>query len=71
MIIVPVKLPDYRISAGHLVLLAEDYYGKPLTNDEESGTIELGFEPIDGVSDTDLAAAFERALQSFKPNDHP
>ncbi len=62
MTIVPVTLADYRISPRHLACLAEEFYGKELTNDETAGSVELGFEGPEGEA---LSKLFQTTLDGF------
>lgn len=64
MTVVNVNLTDYAISITHLAMLAEEYFGKALTNGD-AGNMDFGFEPKDG-NDKGLAAGFRKALDSFK-----
>ncbi len=54
MTVIPVKLADYRISRGHLDLFAEEHFGRALTQNEEEGTVDYGFEPPDDKALGDL-----------------
>lgn len=62
MEVVKILLKDYCTSQGHIVVLVEEFYGRGLTNDEDEGSMEFGFETRDGMKDVDLAAEFKRTL---------
>ncbi len=62
MTVLKITLADYRISPRHLALLAEEFYGKELTNDETAGSVELGFDGPDGPA---LSKLFQTTLDGF------
>jgi hypothetical protein len=43
-LVLTVNLKDYRLSVHQILMQAEEFFGKPLTNGEDGLTIEIGFE---------------------------
>ncbi len=58
MTVLTVPLKDYTLTLDQMQLLAEECYGKPLTNGE-GDTLDLGFE------DPAHAKAFQHCLLCF------
>ena len=55
-----VRLKDYRLSVEQIVLQAEEFFGRPMTNGEDSDTMEIGFEQ------PGLKEGLLKALEAFR-----
>ena len=63
MVVIKICLSDYTIPTGHLLSLAAEYYGQPLTNDKENNSMEFGFEHKE-FNESELAKGFRKTLDT-------